>query len=97
MPFDGSTITNLRPGERLLHGAVYVFDHDLLNAHLADEAVALAPADLTALSDADVSALWLSWLNCDRRRRRDEAVRAFGQRICAERASRPLASAERAA
>lgn len=78
----------LRPGERLSHGAVEVFNSGLLNAFLADRAIEQAPADLTGLSYDDLNALCLAYLNRVRRVR-DAETEAFGSRVCGERASRP--------
>jgi hypothetical protein len=83
----------LRPGERLVAGKPYVYDADALGAHIADERIAAAPADLTTLTDSEVSTLWGAWLNADRRRRRE--VEDFGRRICTERHNRPMSAAER--
>jgi hypothetical protein len=88
MPFDAQPTPTLRPGERLLHGAVEIYSLDLLNAHLADRAIEQAPADLTGLSYDDLNALCLAYLNRVRRVR-DAETEAFGSRVCGERASRP--------
>lgn len=71
----------LRPGERLVAGKPYTFDQDAVNAFEADLAIASAPADLAALSPAEISRLRCAWQNADRRRPRE--VEAFGRRICA--------------
>lgn len=78
------TAPTLRPGERLLAGRPYVFNFDLLNAYLADEAVAAAPADLSNLTDEEVSALWGAWMNAARRRLGDARVDEVGRLVCAE-------------
>lgn len=47
----------LRPGERLVAGKPYIFDHAALNLHLAREAIASAPANLSALGDDELRGL----------------------------------------
>ncbi len=49
-----------RPGERRLHGEAYVFDADLLNQHTARERALTAPANLSALSYEELTALAIS-------------------------------------
>lgn len=78
-----------RPGERMLHGAPYVYDMGLLNAHLADIRIAIAPADLSGLDWAELGDLHAAWLSADRRRPFDPDLREFGRRVCDERAGRP--------
>lgn len=96
--FDGATACEIvmpptpRPGERLLHGRVQVFNADLLKAHLAREAVASAPADLSGLTDDELSHLNLAALNgwfCDNRNGEAFAAgRAMRDRIAVERSRR---------
>lgn len=52
-----------RPGERMVAGRVFCFNAELLNDHLAAEAVANAPASLSGL---DESALALLSHRCGR-------------------------------
>jgi hypothetical protein len=49
---------NLRPGERLVAGKVYVFDQDALLDWLAIEAKLDAPDDLAPLADDAVTELF---------------------------------------
>ncbi|MES2724886.1 MAG: hypothetical protein V4656_17175 [Pseudomonadota bacterium] len=81
-----ATTPVLRPGERLVAGKPYVFNEDLLNAHLADKALAAIPADLTTVTDDALTGLFYQWLNADARRRPE--VEAVGRPICDERARR---------
>lgn len=87
MAFDAQPAIELRPGERLLHGQIVVFNSDLLNNFLADQRIEDAPADLTALTYAKLETLVSAFLNRSRRVRDPETM-AFGSRVCAERASR---------
>lgn len=87
MAFDAQSTPTLRPGERMLHGAVVVFNADLLARYLADLAYEAAPADLTALSYAELCTLVAAYLN-RRYRVFTPENEAFGSRVCAERASR---------
>lgn len=95
MPFDAAAqptktirpTEGNRPGERMLHGAVEVFNSDLLNAHLAMLAVQDAPRDLTTLTYAELETLVSAWLRVSRGPWRDDFT-LFGTRVCAERASR---------
>lgn len=78
-----------RPGERMVAGQPYVFSLDLLNAYLADRAIAEAPADLSQLTWDHLSSLFGAYLNRRSRFPNDEAAQLFGQRVCAERTRRP--------
>lgn len=89
------TSPTCRPGERLIAGRPSIFNMGLLNAHLADEALSEAPADLSGLSDDDLTGLFYNWLNADARRRAE--VREIGARICDERAARAAAPVLQAA
>ncbi len=88
------TAPKMLPGTRMLAGRPYVFNETLLNAHLADVALEAAPADLSGLSDDDLTGLFYQWLNADARRRGE--VAGIGKRICDERAARKV-GAERMA
>ena len=83
------TAPSIRPGERLIAGKPYVFSQTLLNAHLADEALAAATDDLSGLSDDDLTGLFYQWLNADARRLGEPSE--IGKRICNERARRASA------
>lgn len=76
-----------RPGERMLHGQPYIFNADLLGSYLAEQAIAGAPEDLTGLSYEEINSLVTAYLRLARGQRRAELL-AFGDRVCAERASR---------
>lgn len=87
---------DLRPGERLIAGKVSVFNQDLLNAHIADQHVESAPADLSRWTDDEVSVLWGAWMNAERRRPFDPRVSEVGEIVCAEKDARDsMASAYR--
>lgn len=58
MPGPNQTVQHeCRPGERIVAGKPYVFDAELLNNHLAEQAVADAPADLSSLDDSALASL----------------------------------------
>jgi len=83
-----------RPGERLVAGRLYVFDHDALGDWLAVEAKLDAPRRLAGLGDEALTSLYykalrLAWLSG----RRDSEL---AERVEAERARRRR-DAERAA
>ena len=90
MAFDNTnTATSCRPGERLVAGRVYVFNADLLNAHLADERLSEGlPSDLSTVSDFALHCAFYAYLNVHARRRGDAEVEAFGTVVCNERAQR---------
>jgi hypothetical protein len=48
----------LRPGERLVAGRAYIYDHDALADWLAVEAKRDAPDDLAALATEDLNSLF---------------------------------------
>lgn len=73
-----------RPGERLIAGRVTVFNADLLNDHLAREAIAGAPADLSALTGEQLTKLKYAGL----RILNDAASDALLTRVLAEQARR---------
>ena len=78
----------LRPGERLLNGRPYVYDQDALNRYEADLAFETAPADLTRLSDDELTERFYGWLNRHARFPHDPDTAAYGKRICDERTRR---------
>lgn len=86
--YPSQTTPTLRPGERLVAGKVCVFNSDLLNAYVADQRVDGAPADLSGLSDKEVSELWGAWMSAARRRPHDPRVGAVGCIVCAEKDAR---------
>jgi hypothetical protein len=75
----------LRPGERLVAGKPYVFDQAALNDHLAREAVADAPADLTAMAAVELNSLHM---HCLRLGRLDGTAMAVLRRVIAEQSGR---------
>lgn len=52
-----ATTQTLRPGERLLHGEVHVFNSDMLNDHCAAEAIENCPADVSGLTVGELTSL----------------------------------------
>jgi hypothetical protein len=93
MAFDATHPADLlpgfRPGERMLHGKPYVFNQDLLNAHLADQRVARGlPADLSGLSESELTEAFYAYIDASYRRRHDHDVVQFGRAVCGERARR---------
>jgi hypothetical protein len=56
--------TECRPGERIVAGKVYVFNAELLNDHVAAEAVANAPTDLSGLDERALGTLLYACLRC---------------------------------
>jgi hypothetical protein len=81
----------LRPGERMLHGRVYVYDQDALNAYRADEAVTEfmdTGGDAGRLSDDALTTLFYLCLNRQARLPMDRMVRLAMVRVCGERGRR---------
>lgn len=79
------------PGERTLDGRPWIYDLDLRLAYLAREAVAAAPADLSALSDDQLTGLKYAALRRDAdARRRDPAAADLLGRVLEERRRRDL-------
>ena len=72
-----------------MDGRPYTFSQDALNLHLAGERVALAPADLTLLSDEALSSLRFAAIRLDAAAKgQDEAMVNLMCRITAERKRR---------
>jgi hypothetical protein len=84
--------TPLKPGERLLHGRVWIFDHELRNDFLAAQAMWRAlwqPPRLAGLSDAALTGLFYRTLRYDTLISRDGgSMEPFLAAIGAERAAR---------
>lgn len=79
-----------RPGERMLAGEPYVFNHDLLLAHFSAQRIARGvPTDLSSLSYDALLDLVATYLNASRDHSCDDDVIAFGAAVCAERGRRP--------
>ncbi|HEX4197566.1 MAG TPA: hypothetical protein VHZ26_08990 [Caulobacteraceae bacterium] len=87
----------LLPGERLLHGRVWIFDHELRNDFLAAQAMWRAlwePPRLASLSDAALTGLFYRTLRYDTMVSRDGgSMEPFLVTIATERAARKAAAA----
>jgi hypothetical protein len=84
--------TPLKPGERLLHGRVWIFDHELRNDFLATQAMWRAlwePPKLGALSQTALTGLFYRTLRYDTLiSRGGGSMEPFLVAIAAERAAR---------
>jgi hypothetical protein len=81
----------LRPGERLVAGRPSIFDLGMLNEHLAREAVANAPADVSVLTNDELDALH-AHCNCFALDH-DEPTRVLRRAVIAEQSRRGLRTA----